>query len=167
MHAYTHLYARIRRLSAQLFILLSSVAPSVYARIRRLAPTKFRHVELSRPAYIFLTNQRWYPGSFYWESMPAWLTEPSTRTRPSWPLLKRIYMTTRSDFKDHEKMRGRELGRSWATTVRLIIVRYIFKRLEYSPVMLFKVCEEYMSPNNKKKLKGWRKCDHIFLCPFG
>ena len=41
---------RIRRLSAQLFILLSPVAPSAYARIRRLSPSKFKHVELSGPA---------------------------------------------------------------------------------------------------------------------
>ena len=44
------LHARIRRLSAQLFILLSPVAPSAYARIRRLSPLEFKHVELSRPA---------------------------------------------------------------------------------------------------------------------
>ena len=50
MRAYTRVYARIRRLSAQLFILLSPVAPSAYARIRRLSPSKFKHVELSRPA---------------------------------------------------------------------------------------------------------------------
>ena len=42
--------ARIRRLSAQLFILQSPVAPSAYARIRWLSPSKFKHVELSRPA---------------------------------------------------------------------------------------------------------------------
>ena len=50
MRAYTRVYVRIRRLSAQLFILLSPVAPSAYARIRRLSPSKFKHVELSRPA---------------------------------------------------------------------------------------------------------------------
>ena len=50
MHVYARVYARIRRLSAQLFILLSPVAPSAYARIRRLSPSKFKHVELSRPA---------------------------------------------------------------------------------------------------------------------
>ena len=50
MRAYARVYARIRRLSAQLFILLSPVAPSAYARIRRLSPSKFKHVELSRPA---------------------------------------------------------------------------------------------------------------------
>ena len=50
MRAYTRVYARIRRLSAQLFILLSPVAPSAYARMRRLSPSKFKHVELSRPA---------------------------------------------------------------------------------------------------------------------
>ena len=44
------LYARIRRLSAQLFIFLSPVAPSAYARIRRLPLSKFKHVELSWPA---------------------------------------------------------------------------------------------------------------------
>ena len=48
LHA--RVYVRIRRLSAQLFILLSPVAPSAYARIRRLSPSKFKHVELSRPA---------------------------------------------------------------------------------------------------------------------
>ena len=31
-------------------ILLSPIAPSAYARIRRLSPSKFKHVELSRPA---------------------------------------------------------------------------------------------------------------------
>ena len=51
LHA--RVYARIRRLSAQLFILLSPVAPSAYARIRRLSPTKFKLVELSRPAQAF------------------------------------------------------------------------------------------------------------------
>ena len=57
MRAYTHVYACIRRLSAQLFILLSPVAPSAYvhicrayARICRLSPSKLKHVELSRPA---------------------------------------------------------------------------------------------------------------------
>ena len=37
-------------LSAQLFILLSLVAPIAYACICRLLPSKFKHVELSRPA---------------------------------------------------------------------------------------------------------------------
>ena len=50
MRTYAGVYTRIRRLSAQLFILLSPVAPSAYARIRRLSPSKFKHVELSRPA---------------------------------------------------------------------------------------------------------------------
>ena len=50
MRAYTRVYARIRRLSAQLFILLSPVVPSAYARIRRLSPPKFKHVELPKPA---------------------------------------------------------------------------------------------------------------------
>ena len=50
MCTYARVYARIRRLLAQLFILLSPVAPSAYARLRRLSPSKFKHVELSRPA---------------------------------------------------------------------------------------------------------------------
>ena len=82
-------YARIRQLSAQLYILLSLVEPSAYARIHRLSPIKFNHVELSRPTHIFLANQWWYTGSLYWTPM-SWLTETSTRTRSPWPLLKRI-----------------------------------------------------------------------------
>ena len=50
MHAYACVYVRIRRLSAQLFILLSLVVPSAYARICRLSQSKFEHVEVSRPA---------------------------------------------------------------------------------------------------------------------
>ena len=50
MHVYACVIKRIRRLSAQLFILLSPVVPSAYARIHRLLPSKFKHVELSRPA---------------------------------------------------------------------------------------------------------------------
>ena len=50
MCAYMRVYTHTRRLLAQLFILLSPVAPSAYARIRRLSPSKFKHVELSRPA---------------------------------------------------------------------------------------------------------------------
>ena len=64
--AYTRACARIRRLSAQLFILLSPVAPSAYASIRRVSPLEFKHVELSRPAQtstVFPANHESTPRS--------------------------------------------------------------------------------------------------------
>ena len=82
--------------------------PSSYAASHRQSSNMLNE----RPTHIFLANQRWYPGSMYWAPMSSWLTEPSTRRGPLGPCWSEpLSLTTHSDYKYHEKMRGREMER--------------------------------------------------------